>query len=175
VAEAAADRRSVQAGLPGGGDDPSEVFAPDCPGKVLMIGSAEFLARIKGLMGGDWGSETEPGRVRIPAGPARGVRRGAGPLRRAAGGPQPPGRRFGGEARAVAAYLARRWTDATLTELAADLGLSRAESVSNLRRRVARQLAGRSRLGKVLSEIARNLESRAKSDPRETIETKNKL
>ena len=81
----------------------------------------------------------------------------------------------GGEARAVAAYLARRWTDATLTELAANLGLSRAESVSNLRRRVARQLAGRSRLGKVLSEIARNLESRAKSDPRETIETKNKL
>ena len=81
----------------------------------------------------------------------------------------------GGEARAAAADLARRWTDATLTELAADLGLSRAESVPNLRRRVARQLAGCSRLGKVLSEIARNLESRAKSDPRETIETKNKL
>ena len=26
-------------------------------------------------MGGDWGSETEPGRVRIPAGPARGTDR----------------------------------------------------------------------------------------------------
>ena len=38
-----------------------------------------------------------------------------------------------------------------------------------------RQLAGRSRLGKVLSSIARDLESRAKSDPRQTIETKNKL
>ena len=43
----------------------------------------------------------------------------------------------------MAAYLARRWTDATLTELAADLGLSRAESVSNLRRRMSASI-GRS-------------------------------
>ena len=42
--------------------------------------------------------------------------------------------------RAVAAYLARRCTDASLRELAADLGLTRADSVPNLTRRVEREL-----------------------------------
>ena len=40
--------------------------------------------------------------------------------------------------RAVAAYLARRWSDVTLTELARDLKLSRPDSVPNLTRRVER-------------------------------------
>jgi len=40
----------------------------------------------------------------------------------------------------VAAYLARRCTDATLRDVAADLGLSRADSVPNLTRRVEREL-----------------------------------
>jgi hypothetical protein len=42
--------------------------------------------------------------------------------------------------RAVAAYLARRCTDAALREVAVDLGLSRADSVPNLTRRVEREL-----------------------------------
>ena len=42
--------------------------------------------------------------------------------------------------RAVAAYLARRWTDAPLREIAPQLGLSRADSVPNLTRRVEREL-----------------------------------
>jgi len=42
--------------------------------------------------------------------------------------------------RAVAAYLARRWTDAKLRELAVDLGLSRPDSVPNLTRRIERML-----------------------------------
>jgi hypothetical protein len=42
--------------------------------------------------------------------------------------------------RAVAAYLARRWTDAPLREIAPELGLSRADSVPNLTRRVEREL-----------------------------------
>jgi chromosomal replication initiation ATPase DnaA len=69
------------------------------------------------------------------------------------------------EVRAVAAYLARRWTDITLRELAGELGLSRAESVPNLTRRVERQREGRSRIGKSVSEIERDLESRMKKDP----------
>jgi putative transposase len=40
--------------------------------------------------------------------------------------------------RAVTAYLARRWSDATLVELARDLGLSRPDCVPNLTRRVER-------------------------------------
>jgi chromosomal replication initiation ATPase DnaA len=42
--------------------------------------------------------------------------------------------------RAVAAYLARQFTDASLKELAADLGLTRTDSVPNLTRRVEREL-----------------------------------
>jgi len=41
--------------------------------------------------------------------------------------------------RAVVAYLARRWSDVTLAELAGDLGLSRPDSVPNLTRRVERE------------------------------------
>jgi hypothetical protein len=43
-------------------------------------------------------------------------------------------------ARAVAAWLCRRHTEATLTELAEWLGLSRADSVPNLTRRLEAQL-----------------------------------
>jgi putative transposase len=59
-------------------------------------------------------------------------------------------------ARAVAAWLARRLTTATLRELAGPLGLGRPESVSNLTRRVDRDMAKSSQLGKDL----RTLESR---------------
>ena len=41
--------------------------------------------------------------------------------------------------RAVSAYLARRWSDATLGEFARDLGLSRPDSVPNLTQRVERE------------------------------------
>ena len=41
--------------------------------------------------------------------------------------------------RPVTAYLARRWSDVTLAELAQDLGLSRPDSVPNLTRRVERE------------------------------------
>jgi hypothetical protein len=43
-------------------------------------------------------------------------------------------------ARAVAAWLCRRHTEATLRELAASLGLSRSESVPNLTRRIQTRL-----------------------------------
>ena len=56
-------------------------------------------------------------------------------------------------ARAVAAYLARRWSDVTLGELARDLGLSRADSVPNLTRRVERERASSSRLRTDLNAI----------------------
>ena len=55
--------------------------------------------------------------------------------------------------RAVAAYLARRWTDVTLGELARDLGLSRADSVPNLTRRVEREREASARLRTDLNAI----------------------
>ncbi|MFV1964000.1 MAG: transposase [Pirellulaceae bacterium] len=68
-------------------------------------------------------------------------------------------------ARAVAAWLARRLTTATLRELSVPLGLGRPESVSNLTRRVDRDLAKSSKLRHDL----RAMESRI------VRETKNKV
>ena len=56
-------------------------------------------------------------------------------------------------ARAVAAWLARRLTTATLRELSVPLGLGRPESVSNLTRRVDRDVAKSPKLQKELRSI----------------------
>ncbi len=59
-------------------------------------------------------------------------------------------------ARAVAAWLARRLTTATLRELSALLGLGRPESVSNLTRRIDRDLPANA----TLRQAIRTLETR---------------
>ena len=69
--------------------------------------------------------------------------------------------------RAVAAYLARRCTDASLRELAADLGLTRADSVPNLTRRVERDLPASATLRAGLRAIEDLLQAE--------IKTKNKV
>jgi REP element-mobilizing transposase RayT len=56
-------------------------------------------------------------------------------------------------ARAVAAWLCRRHTEATLRELARSLGLSRADSVPNLTRRLERRLKESPQLAGDLTEI----------------------
>jgi hypothetical protein len=56
-------------------------------------------------------------------------------------------------ARAVAAWLCRRHTEASLRELAVPLGLSRADSVPNLTRRIEKRLKASSELSKDLAEI----------------------
>jgi REP element-mobilizing transposase RayT len=56
-------------------------------------------------------------------------------------------------ARAVAAWLCRRHTEATLRELARWLGLSRADSVPNLTRRLERRLKASPQLAGDLTEI----------------------
>ena len=61
--------------------------------------------------------------------------------------------------RAVAAWLCRRHTGATLRELAVRLGLARAESVPNLTRRVDEALRASPALVGELAEITRRLES----------------
>jgi chromosomal replication initiation ATPase DnaA len=58
-------------------------------------------------------------------------------------------------ARAVAAWLCRRHTEATLANLAEWLGLSRADSVPNLTRRLEAQLKSRPELLNDLAEILR--------------------
>jgi putative transposase len=56
-------------------------------------------------------------------------------------------------ARAVAAWLCRRHTEASLRELAAGLGLSRPDSVPNLTRRIDTRLKASPELSKDLAEI----------------------
>jgi REP element-mobilizing transposase RayT len=58
-------------------------------------------------------------------------------------------------ARAAAAWLCRRHTEATLRELAGWLGLSRADSVPNLTRRLQKRLETSPKLSRDLAEILR--------------------
>jgi hypothetical protein len=60
-------------------------------------------------------------------------------------------------ARAMAAWLCRRHTEATLRELASRLGLSRADSVPSLVRRLESRLASSPRLLRDVAEIERLL------------------
>jgi hypothetical protein len=62
-------------------------------------------------------------------------------------------------ARAVAAWLCRRHTEATLAELAEWLGLSRADSVPNLTRRLEAQLKSQPELLDDFAEILRRATS----------------
>jgi hypothetical protein len=62
-------------------------------------------------------------------------------------------------ARAVAAWLCRRHTEATLRELAARLGLSRADSVPNLTRRIDTRLKTSPELSNDLAEILKKASS----------------
>jgi putative transposase len=63
----------------------------------------------------------------------------------------------GDECRDVAAWLTRRWTTATLRELAESFGLSHPGSVSNLLRRADRAVAESSRLSRAVDAIERRL------------------
>ncbi len=59
------------------------------------------------------------------------------------------------EARAAAAWLCRRYTEASLRDLAGPLGLSRGGSVSNLTRRVDARVAESAKFAEELVEIVR--------------------
>jgi hypothetical protein len=67
-------------------------------------------------------------------------------------------------ARAVAASLCRRHTEATLRELAASLGLSRPDSVPNLTRRIETWLKTSPELSNNLAEILKRASSPETSD-----------
>jgi hypothetical protein len=62
-------------------------------------------------------------------------------------------------ARAVAAWLCRRHTEASLRELAPSLGLSRADSVPNLTRRIETRLKASPELSNDLAEILKRANS----------------
>ena len=62
-------------------------------------------------------------------------------------------------ARAVAAWLCRRYTEASLRELASSLGLSRADSVPNLTRRMETRLKASPELSSDLAEILKRASS----------------
>ena len=61
-------------------------------------------------------------------------------------------------ARAALALLARRWTVATIAELATTLGLSRAESSPNLTRRFGAWLAIDAKIRKQLRDLEKELD-----------------
>ncbi len=66
-------------------------------------------------------------------------------------------------ARAAAAWLSRRLTTATLRELSVPLGLSRPESVSNLTRRMERQLPRDPKMKQDLAKIESRLANKTKN------------
>lgn len=68
-------------------------------------------------------------------------------------------------ARPVAAWLCRRETEASLRELAGWLGLSRADSVPNLTRRLEARLKASPRLSEDLAEILRRATAPAGNKP----------
>ena len=145
----AADRRSVTAGLKG------PVASPfDSAWQGLVLGSQEFLGDVKSRL------RSSPTPARDPLiSPQR-----LAPLDRQVvyetvlSYSQRPGEDLGrcgsrDRTRAVAAYLARRWRDVTVGELARDLGWSRAESVPNRTRRVERERESSSGLRTDLNAI----------------------
>lgn len=80
-------------------------------------------------------------------------------------------------ARAVAAWLCRRHTEATLHQLAARLGLSRADSVPNLTRRIDAKLHRPTPLLREMAQIMELVAKRSKtmSQSSRTGKTKNKV
>jgi hypothetical protein len=76
-------------------------------------------------------------------------------------------------ARAVAAWLCRRHTEATLAELAEWLGLSRADSVPNLTRRFQARLKSQPELLNDVEEILRRATTVVADRRRTTLETPN--
>jgi REP element-mobilizing transposase RayT len=139
--------RFVEAGL---ADPPPPPFREAFGGWVL--GSERFLARLRTLAG--------PTASNSPIAEARQLA-GLDPKRIFAAVADFYGlddallsrRRDPHLARAVAAWLCRRHTEATLRELAQWLGLSRADSVPNLTRRVDAKLKASSELSNDLAKI----------------------
>lgn len=132
---AAAYRKYVEQGIE---DPPENPLAKAAHG--WLLGGGEFVDRIRGLMKSPRFADEVPrsrtlqaiGVETVLQGVAEhyGVEREEFHVR----GP-------GSLARPVAAWLARRLTAATLRELAGEFGLGRPESVSNLTRRIDREIA----------------------------------
>jgi hypothetical protein len=70
--------------------------------------------------------------------------------------------------RSVAAWLAKRHTQATLRELAEPLGLGRPQSVGNLTRRVELALTKSRKLCRTIEKIEAQLASRQKRKTKQT-------
>jgi putative transposase len=141
--------RFVEAGLT---DPPPPPFGEAFGGWIL--GSERFVARLRSLAG--------PIRSNPPAPEARQLA-GLGPKRIFAAvaefygldGSSLSRRHDPHLARAVAAWLCRRHTEASLRQLAEWLGLSRADSMPNLTRRLEARLKASPRLSGDLAEILR--------------------
>jgi len=121
-----------------------------------VLGSSEFVDRLRNLAG-PVAADPPPPEARRLSGldPERictavSARYGLDPTAMA-------NRRDPHLARAVAAWLCRRHSEATLRELAVRFGLSRADSVPNLTRKVAARLPTSPRLAEEIEQIQRLL------------------
>jgi REP element-mobilizing transposase RayT len=151
---AGAYRRFVEAGLSA---PPASPFREAFGGWVL--GSDRFVARLRGLAGPVVADPPAPEARQLAGLDAGAVC--ACVAEHFGLDPAALGRRHDPHiARAVAAWLCRRHTEAPLRELAARLGLSRADSVPNLTRRVEASLATSPRLTEDLEQIMRRVFAR---------------
>jgi hypothetical protein len=156
-ADPAAYRRYVTAGL-------SEMGAvaspPSSAWQGLAVGGPEFVSEVKSRL-----SESGAPSGAMPPRRLAGLDRAAvneAVLRHYGRSADAPTRRGARDpCRGLAAYLARRSTDATLREVARDLGLSRPDSVPNLTRRIEKALAS----SPVLRDDLRAIEESLGEDP----------
>jgi REP element-mobilizing transposase RayT len=133
---AASYRRYVTAGL---GETETVASPLDSAWRGLVLGSPEFVGRVKARLSE---SSRQAGEVssRQLAGPDRTVVYEAVLAHHGRSAEALTRRGARDHCRGLAAYLARRHTDATLAQVAMDLGLSRADSVPNLTRRIEKCL-----------------------------------
>jgi len=155
----AAYRRFVEAGLD---DPPRNPFATAIDG--WLLGSQEFVARIKHLIKSPKHGDEVPSARRLAAIPLTAV------LEQTAD-------HFGVDvasfarkhhrqpSRDIAAWLARRLTVATLRELVEPFGLGHPDSVRGLLSRAEAAIKGSAKLRKEVEQLRRAILARAKSTP----------
>ena len=146
-------RAFVEAGI---ADPPSSPFREAFGGWVL--GSETFVERLR-VLAGPPGAEPDAPEARQLAGLSV-ERICAGVAAHYGLDPSDLARRSSIEARSTAAWLCRRYTEASLRELAEPFGLTRAGSVSNLTRRAVAALAENPSLAAEFAEIVRKLAGR---------------
>ncbi len=160
-----------------GGSDPARAYRrfveggieypPENPFRAAVwgwiLGSEEFVARLRSRLAGEPSCPAVPDQRRLASLTIEEVLEGTANFYKV---PRAVfATRTGGMPRAAAAWLARRLTTATLSELAGSLGLSHFGSVPNLTRRAERQRAKSPSFRLELEQLEARLTAAAFSSP----------